>query len=109
MGRFVTISEEKLTKMALAFWDERTPTSTVGMGVEFAQEVLREYERIRAIENSRMGCLVNGGHEIRFSGGPVLGEMTYENGGVLVRGMSGLPAYCLNCDAMLTITYREET
>lgn len=75
--------------------------------IEFARLVEKEYERLRAIENTRMGCLTNGGHSFVIHG--EFGEME-------MSGPSGMTIHqwratgdCRNCDAQLTIRYREDS
>lgn len=101
-------SREKLVRMAEEHWgvdvpSERNWEKTVG----YAQLVIKEYERIRAIENTRMGCLMNGGHEFVVDQQCGWSDVEMSSGSTVLRGWKG-SGKCRNCDAVLVVQYPKE-
>lgn len=74
--------------------------------IEFAQLIEKEVHRRTAIENTRMGCLMNGGHQFALSPGGGFSELEYTTP-VVMKGWTG-SGMCQNCDAVLAVSYREE-
>lgn len=74
--------------------------------VEFAQLIEKEVHRRTAIENTRMGCLMNGGHQFALSPGGGFSELEYSTP-TIIKGWTG-SGVCQNCDAVLAVSYRGE-
>ncbi len=100
-----------LTDLALEWWDERNPNaSDVAMGVGFAEHVLTLIEGRRKLLERREAC-EELGHVFQFMSGTPWKSSEMSVDGLRLRGVS-LPYHevpCENCDAVLTIRYKEES
>lgn len=106
VGR-VSIPVEKIRQMAMKHWEvEHLADYHHEKTIEFAQLIEKEVNRRNTIENTRMGCLMNGGHEFELSPGGGFSEVEYSRPAIL-KGWTG-EGMCRNCDAVLAVSYREE-
>lgn len=106
VGR-VSIPTEKIKKMAAEHWEVEGLTDYHWeKTIEFAKLIEKEVNRRNTIENTRMGCLMNGGHQFALSPGGGFNEMECGTP-VLIKGWTG-SGQCQNCDAVLAVSYREE-
>lgn len=102
----VSIPADKIKKMAEDHWGIDALTEYHWEKViQFAHLVEKETHRRTAIENTRMGCLMNGGHSFTIHG--EFGDITC-SGGEMTIDQFRATGQCQNCDAVLGISYRED-
>lgn len=102
----MSIPTGKIKKMAEEHWGVEALTDYHWeKTIQFAQLVEKEVHRRTAIENTRMGCLMNGGHNFMMRG--EFGDIVCSGAEMTIEKFRAT-GQCQNCDAVLGINYRED-